>query len=218
MLPTKLSREEKESVNKHFTLALGVFFLLGLIVAYLGVKNHFISITISGGILSFLSVGTFLVLTIMEHLKYLHNLRAPHLEQFEFLSTALMEAKELEEALNNEFPNIINNTRQWTRSGLLHFLSLERLIENLEIRLIAIENNIYSKSEKSVLYALELMEAPLVFTSKSDEHLIDHTMPDMPDMPSSTWLDSLKFLTSKVKEERERFRGESPMHSLKSSS
>jgi hypothetical protein len=214
MLPTKLSREEKESVNRHLTLALGVFFFIGLIVAYLGVKNHFLSITISGALISFLTFGTYLGLTIMEHLKYLHNLRAPHLEQFNLHCNALLQAKDLVNSINEEFPNIKKKSEMRNRSGFLNFLSLERLIENLEIRLIMIEEHLFSKSETSVLHAIELMEAPLVFTSKLDEHVIDH---EMPDMPSSTWLDSLNFLTSKVKEEKERFREESPMHSLKSS-
>jgi hypothetical protein len=147
----------------------------------------------------------------MEHLKYLDYLRAPHLDLFNLHCSALVEAKNLVISLEEEFPKFKEDMQIHNRSVFLNFISLKQLIENLEARLVMIDKHLFSKSEASVFHAIELIETPLVFTSKSDEHMIKY---DMPDMPSNTWLDSLNFLISKVKRERESFKKENPIHSI----
>ncbi len=212
----KLSKAEKKNIAWHLVLSLSLLFVIGVVTLALGLLYNKMMLFAIGITITIVVCVVFLAASLIQHKKYLDELKAPYLENLKIIEDKLTTANEVAASIEEEFPNIMRTdlqtlTLKWSKSGFVSYLSLVRLIEALTERISEAGSLINSFSTNSVIKGIELLEAPLTFETRSYEHLIDHQMPEM---PSATWLNSLKSLTEQVKSEKSKLKSKSPLYSL----
>lgn len=212
----ELSKSEKKQLASHLLYALGSVFILGLITLMIGLSYYKSFITLTGLFLLGSVSLIFLVLSIRAHIKHVNQFKAPYLKQLDLLIKEWEKALELLQDMEKEFPKLLETksratSNQWSKAGLVHYFSLTRITESLGERLKEVDTCLDSISERSIYKGIKLLESPLILETKYDEHLIDH---DIPEMPPSTWIDSLKFLCEKVSEESKRRTKKNPLHTV----
>ena len=209
----KFSREDRKELTKHIFKALAVFFTAGILTLAIGYFNLRPTIALVGALMSLISAAIYTAILMYEEHEYLKKLKAPIIEEIALYENALNNAETSINPIREELKRRSSNTLDSSTSTSLSFLSLERLIEALDLRLNEVAKLISSNTEESIIRAGKLLDKNLVFEKKSSEHLLEH---DMPDMPPSTWLDSLHFLSQKVTEDLKKIREhDSPLNTIK---
>jgi hypothetical protein len=213
----KLSKREKKTIAIHLLYSLGLLFTLGTLTILLGLLYNKTSITSTGIGICFVVCLVFLGASIHQHRKCMRELKDPFLAIITELNVHLDIAKQLIGELNNEFPELEDSKSSmvkmdgWSRADFIHYLSLLRLTEALDERLSQSLSLINSFFEPTIFKGIYLLEEPLTFVTRYDEHLLDH---DMPDMPSATWLDSLKYLIDKIQKGKKALRKKNPLYTV----
>jgi len=190
-----LSRDEKKSLKLHLTISLCIIGLLGFYVSYLGVSNQKYIIILLGIILIFGPTIIFALLWYKEEQEYLAKLRNPYLINFNEIKSELIKSEDFLKLFQERFSQDYTNLSQ---TGSINLLSLERIIEGLKERLEEVEYLILSNNENKMRSGIELLEKPLELKTKSHKHLNEH---EIPDMPTNTLVDSLKFLVTSLSKE-----------------
>jgi hypothetical protein len=212
----KLSGKDKKNIAWHLLLSLSILFILGLVCIYIGLSYSKIFIFSIGFAITTVVCIVFLIASFIQHKKYLNELRTPYILFINPIKDELIRAQNLIISVEDEFPNITTidselSKTHWTKSGFKSYLSLKRLSENLAERIARVDEYIYSFSANKILLGAELINTPITFETTYDKHLIDH---EMPDIPCSSWQDSLKFLIDQVTTEKENQKKKNPLNSL----
>jgi len=199
MILEELTRQEKEKIGVHFLIALGFLAIFGIGIAVLGHYYLKIEVLLLGLTLSIGSLLTYLAMKGIEERNYIRALKKPISDRVAELRPLVIKSIEFIDNLQKSFPP---ESLQWSKTGASHFISLSRISESLIDRLDTVEELANSLSDTKIQEAAALLEKPLTFETKLEKHLMDHNMPEM---PSSSWVDSINFLHAELKKESEKF-------------
>ncbi len=193
----KLSRSEEANVTKHLVFSLLLIFCLGFFVTLVGYSYYKPSMLLFGLFMSLASGVCYIILQLRDRKsEYLvkEKLVKSKVTQHEIcLESAIRFFEPLREDFNPEVAN-------WSKVGTINYLSLERIIEALKARDIEIKRLLSKSSMSSLDSIMLLLETALVFPQRLSKDIIDHKMPDI---PSSSIEQSIKFLIQKLENEKQ---------------
>lgn len=190
----RLSREEKNNLSFHLNFALTIIFLFGLAIGVIGYLNIKLMLVIIGSFTSMCPIIYLMFITYKQQLKDANELRAIPLKELATIKSELYKAEIFLRTLAVEGGVELCFS---TKKDSLNHISLERLIDGLKERLLEIEIKLNSNNISTVEEAIGIFNSPLSFPKRNSKNLIDH---EMPDMPKSTWIDSMHFLIKELKD------------------
>ncbi len=187
-----LSREEKNNLSIHLNIALSILFLLGIVIGIVGYLNIKASLVIIGSLISLGPVIYLMIVTFKEEKKAREDLLTLPLQEIKDLKVSLDKAEffiksySIKGELNYSTTSKINATNH---------LSLVRLINKIKERLETVEDMLSSKSISTIEKGTELLNSSISFPPTDNQNLEGHTMPDV---PKTSWIDSLNFLIKEL--------------------
>ncbi|HMO18703.1 MAG TPA: hypothetical protein PKA63_10460 [Oligoflexia bacterium] len=194
-----LTPNEKQKIATHLVFALLFLGFFGLLISLTGFLHNKNELLFLGFFLSIGSIAVYLTMTWLEQKRYIKHLKEPIEKRIQELEVFVVEYQDFLTEIHKAFPI---DSLNWSKAGSINCISLDRIIQGINERLIEANGLIKTLDEKKIFKAQELLETPLTFKTHLDRHLMEH---EMPDMPANSWIESMKFLYSKIKEESEKF-------------